>query len=108
MKAERIYTVSFERQANGRIDQIVMNCWAYNVQDAKRIASETWNNRYEATHGRRPPHMFHLEAHRADTQVMEDLRVKDWRGLERTGWDAMWSFIMTETVPRHAFSIWRT
>ena len=96
MKTERIYTVSFERHADCRIDEIILNCWAYNAQDAKRIARETWENRNAATHGR-IPHMFGLEAHRASTQVMEDLRVKDWRGQERTGWDAMWSFIMTGT-----------
>lgn len=106
MKTERIYTVSFQRQANSRIDEIVINVWAYNVQDARRIACETWENRNAANHGR-IPHMFHLEAHRAETQVMEDLRVKNWLGKELTGWDAMWTFIMTDSCARHAHSIWK-
>ena len=105
MKTERIYTVSFQRQANSRIDEIVFNCWAYSVQDAKQVAREAWDTRNAASHGR-IPHMFHLEAHRADTQVLEDLRVKNWYGNEIAGWNAMFSFIMTDSRARRSHPLW--
>ena len=96
MKTERIYTVSFERHADCRIDEIVFNCWAYDAQDAKRIAREKWEHRNKANYGR-IPHMFGLEAHRAESQVMDDLRVVNDEKRVICGWDAMWTFIMTSS-----------
>lgn len=95
---DRIYTVTFTREANNMIDKIVFNCWAVSVPDAKRIARETWEVRHRGKG--KTPHMFHLEAHRASTQTMEDLRVTNWMHQDITGWDTMWTFIKTHSARR--------
>ena len=98
MAKDHIYAVSFQREANNMIDQIVYHCWAQNAPEAKRLARNAWETRQAGK--AKIPHMFHLEAHRAETQVMEDLRVVNWNGSEITGWNTMHTFIMTHTMSR--------
>lgn len=95
---ERLYIISFRKEECNMIDQIVFHCWAESVQDAKKKASATWENRNKI-HGH-VPHMFHLEAHRATSQNVEDLRVVNWIGSEITGADVMHTFITTRSVAR--------
>ena len=95
--AERLYTVSFERQAGGMIDQITFICFAESVQDAKQKARDAWDNMYPA---KKVPHMFHLEAHRSGTKNVDDLRVTNWMKNEITGSSTMWRFIKTRSVLR--------
>ena len=102
---DRIYTVTFTREANNLIDDITFNCWAVSAPDAKRLAKQTWETRHRGKP--KTPHMFHLEAHRACTQNMEDLRVTNWAHREITGWDTMWTFIRTHTARRGHPEDWR-
>lgn len=102
MVKDRLYAVSFQREANNMIDQIVYHCWALNAPDAKRIARTAWETRL--ARNRHIPHMFHLEAHRAETQDIENLRVVNWLDREITGDNVMHTFIMTRSVRRgHAW-----
>jgi hypothetical protein len=101
MAKDRIYAVSFQREANNKIDQITFHCWAPNAPEAKTFARNAWETRYRANHlGHKIPHMFHLEAHRAESQNIHGLRVKNWLDREITGDDVMHTFIMTHTVTR--------
>ena len=99
-KQERIYAVSFVREANNKIDHLVFHCWALNAPDAKQKAKTAWEARYQANHRGKIPHMFHLEAHRAETQDIENLRVVNWLDREITGDNVMNTFIMTRSVQR--------
>lgn len=91
-----LYNVKFVQQFHGYIDHINYNCFAQNIDDAKRIARKAW----ETQHQRKVPHMFHLEVHRASSQNIEDLRVTTWLGKELAGADTMWKFIKTRAVKR--------
>ena len=96
MSKERIYRVTFEQHTQCQIVEFVFHCWAPNAPEAKRLARVKWDARSTAYNGR-IPHMFHLEAHRADTQIMEDLRVVNDEGRAIYGWNTMWVFIATST-----------
>lgn len=96
--SDRIYTVTFVREQNNMIDHITFHCWAANAQEAKCLARESWETRH--TTKKKTPHMFHLEARRAVTQNTEDLRVTNWMQRDITGWDTMWTFILTRSVRR--------
>ena len=102
---DHIYTVKFTRELNNNIDDLTFNCWAVNAQEAKRLARETWETRHAGKS--RIPHMFHLEAHRADTQVMENLRATNWMHQDITGWDTMWTFICVHRGRRGHAEDWR-
>lgn len=95
---DRLYTVTFTQELNNCIDQFAFACWAQNVADAKRLARTSWETRHAGQ--RKIPHMFHLEAHRAASQNPEDLRLVNWLGTERAGYDAMWSFVRTRSARR--------
>ena len=102
MAKDRIYTVSFRREANNMIDWFVYHLWAQNAPEAKRLARKAWETRYAGQ--RHVPHMFWLEAHRAETQDIDSLRVTNWMDREITGWNTMHTFIMTRSVRRgHAW-----
>lgn len=92
MRKDHIYRVSFERHINCHIESMVFHCWAQNAKEAKETARETWYHRNQSNH--KVPFMFHLEAHRADVQNVEDLRVVDWLQREFTGMNVMYQFRM--------------
>lgn len=101
MAKDRIYAVSFRREANNMIDWFVYHLWAQNAPEAKRLARKAWETRYAGQ--RHVPHMFWLEAHRADAQDVADLRVKNWLDREITGDNVMYSFFMTRSNHRGHF-----
>lgn len=95
MRKDHLYRVSFERHIDCKIDSLVFHCWAMNATEAKQIARTTWEARHRSS--KRVPFMFHLEAHRADSQHVEGLRVTDWLQREFNGMDAMYAFWMIDT-----------
>ena len=104
MRKDRIYAVTFRREANNKIDSLVYHCWAQNAPEAKRLARTAWETRCIANGRKKVPHMFWLEAHRAQSQNVEDLRVKNWLQHEIAGNDVMHMFIMTKSFTRgHAW-----
>lgn len=95
---QRIYTVTFVREANNMIDHFEFFCLAQNVSQAKETARDAWNTKVY-TNGK-VPHMFHLEAHRFVSTNIADVYVKDWLDREIIGEDAMGRFIMTRSAHR--------
>lgn len=100
MAKDHLYAVSFHREANNMIDWFVYHCWAQNASEAKILTRRAWETRYRAQRAKKIPHMFWLEAHRTESQNIDDLLVKNWLGKERVGADAMWSFVMTQSNHR--------
>ena len=85
-----IYFVTFERQAGGRIDQMIYHCEASNAAEAKAAAKAAWEKANSS-------HMFHLYAKRSRAISPEYLQVISWDSKTCTGEHCMNRFICTET-----------
>lgn len=94
---EHIYCVSFQEQSHNMLYDYAFHCWAKNAKDAKRIANETWEANGNTSH------MFHIKAVRSDSQDAENLRVTDYTHHDVTGWNTMWSNVMTCCRPRGGY-----
>lgn len=97
---QHIYRVTFERQINSCIDQMVFHCYANNQKEAKAYCERMWSRKHYSGNPLRPghcPHQFHMEAKRTECQNPELLEVTTLIGNTYSGEDVIDQFYCTES-----------